>query len=89
MEVISHPLFTALVAVSLSVLMPLLLKYVGARWRGPQEAREAEIRTLKTEALECTNELTQERIRRMFLEAKVESLEQDIAGWRQGRWSSP
>lgn len=89
MELISHPLFTALVAASVSVLTPLILRYVGSRWRGPQQALEAEIKALKAEAVDRTNELTEERIRRMFLEAKVETLGQELAGWRQGKWSPP
>jgi hypothetical protein len=72
-------------------LLPILYgvaKSVANVWRKPLIELQEANKILKQEAIERTDALTEEKIRRMFLEAKVEYCEAELENWRAGKWHS-
>lgn len=73
-------------AFATAVLVPFG-KWLAARWREPL-AEEVRARNALQERLdEMLERLSDERVRRIYLEAKVESCERELENWRSGKWS--
>lgn len=80
-----------LVAVAVA-LIPILFatsRSVANHWRVPLEAYKAENGVLKKEAVQRTEELTDEKISRKVLEARLESCQAELEHWRSGKWQAP
>lgn len=63
-------------------------KGVASRWKQPLTELERDNTLLKKEAVERTDALTEAKVRRMFLEARLEYCESELDNWRSGKWSA-
>ena len=70
-----------------AVVVPLS-KWIAARWREPLQ-EEVRARTeLQIRLNEALEKLADERLQRIFMEARHEACESELDNWKTGRWKS-
>lgn len=77
------------VVVALIPIVFAITRSVANHWRVPLEEYKAENSLLKKEAVKRTEELTDEKISRKVLEARLESCQVELEHWRSGKWQAP
>lgn len=88
---VPNPLSEGWLILLVIAFIPTLIgvaKSVAAKWRLPLAELEQENQLLKKEAVERTEVLTDFKVRRMFLEARLEYCEAELKNWRSGKWRS-
>lgn len=66
-----------------------IAKAVANRWRVPLEEYKTQNTLLQAEAVKRSEELTNEKINRKVLEARLESCQAELDHWRTGIWRAP
>lgn len=66
-----------------------IAKGVANKWRLPLEIEQKLRAKAEASLVERTEDLTEAKIRIMFLESKLEYCEGEIDNWRSGKWTSP
>lgn len=79
------PLILAVVTLSTSLVLPLA-KWIASRWREPLQKEVAARTDLQVRLDKANEQLADERLRRMFLEAQVDAKESELENWKTGRW---
>lgn len=77
------------IVIALFPVIFAIVKSVANHWRVPLEEYRAENNVLKKEAVTRTEELTDEKITRKVLEARLESCQVELEYWRSGKWQAP
>lgn len=77
------------IGIALFPIVFAIAKGVANHWRRPLEEYKAENSVLKREAVQRTEELTDEKISRKVLEVRLESCQAELDHWRSGKWQAP
>lgn len=74
-------------AVAVAAFVYTVARGVAARWRDPL-TKEVSAHAETQQKLDAEKQTaTEERVKRMFLEARLESCNRELDNWRAGRWS--
>ena len=73
------PALTLALGVFLGLVVPTA-RWIAGRWRVPLNEALSELK-------ECREELADEKLARMFAEARLEARDRELDNWQSGRWS--